>query len=46
MSPHELERAITGPAEAHGVTFEPALVAELVREVTTGPARCRCCSTR
>ncbi|MGD9700819.1 MAG: extracellular solute-binding protein [Acidimicrobiia bacterium] len=33
MTPHELERAITGPAERHGITFEPALVAELVREV-------------
>ena len=34
MTPQELERAITRPAEQHGVTFEPALVAELVREVT------------
>jgi ABC-type glycerol-3-phosphate transport system substrate-binding protein/energy-coupling factor transporter ATP-binding protein EcfA2 len=34
MNTHELERAITRPAEQHGVTFEPALLAELVREVT------------
>ncbi|HWM18254.1 MAG TPA: BTAD domain-containing putative transcriptional regulator, partial [Ilumatobacteraceae bacterium] len=33
MTPHELERAITGPVEQHGITFEPVLVAELVRDV-------------
>ncbi len=33
MSPEELERAITGPVEPLGVSFEPALVAELVRDV-------------
>ncbi|MDJ0496250.1 MAG: extracellular solute-binding protein [Acidimicrobiia bacterium] len=33
MSPEELERAITAPAGAVGVTFEPAVVAELIREV-------------
>ena len=37
MTPHELERAITGPAEQHGVTFEPALVAELVGDVVDRP---------
>ena len=37
MTPHELERAITCPAEPHGITFEPALVAALVREVTDRP---------
>ena len=37
MSPHELERAITGPVEQHGISFEPALVAELVREVVDRP---------
>ena len=37
MSPVELERAITRPAESHGVTFEPALIAELLREVTDRP---------
>ena len=37
MTPHELERAITCPAEPHGITFEPALVAGLVREVTDRP---------
>jgi DNA-binding SARP family transcriptional activator/tRNA A-37 threonylcarbamoyl transferase component Bud32/energy-coupling factor transporter ATP-binding protein EcfA2 len=34
MTPHDLERAVTRPAEQHGVTFEPALVAELVTDVT------------
>jgi ABC-type glycerol-3-phosphate transport system substrate-binding protein len=34
MTPQELERAITRPAEQHGVSFEPPLVAELLREVT------------
>ena len=33
MTPEELERAIVGPVEPLGVTFEPALVAELVRDV-------------
>ena len=33
MTPDELERAITGPVESLGVSFEPALVAELVHEV-------------
>jgi serine/threonine protein kinase/DNA-binding SARP family transcriptional activator/ABC-type glycerol-3-phosphate transport system substrate-binding protein len=33
MTPHELERAITGPVEQHGIAFEPGLVAELVRDV-------------
>ena len=33
MTAEELERAITGPSEPLGVTFEPALVAELVRDV-------------
>jgi ABC-type glycerol-3-phosphate transport system substrate-binding protein len=33
MTPEELGRAITGPVEPLGVTFEPALVAELVRDV-------------
>lgn len=33
MSPEELERAITGPAGALGVSFEPAVVAELIRDV-------------
>ena len=33
MTPEELERAIVGPADPLGVTFEPALVAELVRDV-------------
>jgi DNA-binding SARP family transcriptional activator len=37
MTPHELERAVTGPAEPLGVTFEPALVAELVRNVVDRP---------
>ncbi|MFN3258911.1 MAG: extracellular solute-binding protein [Ilumatobacter sp.] len=33
MTPEQLERAITGPVERMGVVFEPAVVAELVREV-------------
>ena len=33
MTPEELDRAITGPVERSGITFEPALVAELVRDV-------------
>lgn len=38
MTAHELERAITLPAEQRGVTFEPALVAELLREVADRPS--------
>ena len=34
MTTQELERAIARPAEQQGVALEPALVAELVREVT------------
>ena len=37
MTPLDLERAITCPAEPLGITFEPALVAALVREVTDRP---------
>ena len=37
MTPVDLERAITCPAEPLGITFEPALVAALVREVTDRP---------
>ena len=37
MTAHDLERAITRPAEPHGITFEPAVVAALVREVTDRP---------
>lgn len=37
MTAHDLERAITCPAEPCGITFEPALVAALVREVTDRP---------
>ena len=37
MTAHDLERAITCPAEPHGITFEPAVVAALVREVTDRP---------
>lgn len=33
MTPEELERAITGPADPLGVTFEQGLVAELIRDV-------------
>jgi len=33
MTPEELERAVVAPAERLGITFEPALVAELVRDV-------------
>ena len=40
MTPQELERAITGLAERHGVTFEPASWPP-VGEVTDRPARCR-----
>ncbi|MGI9607153.1 MAG: extracellular solute-binding protein [Acidimicrobiales bacterium] len=37
MTAGELERAIAGPAESLGVSFEPALVAELVRDVADRP---------
>ena len=37
MTPHELERAITGPVEHFGITFEPVLVSELVRDVVDRP---------
>ncbi len=37
MTAPDLERAITCPAEPFGVTFEPAVVAALVREVTDRP---------
>ncbi|HEX4931150.1 MAG TPA: hypothetical protein VFV62_10620, partial [Gaiellaceae bacterium] len=33
MTPHELERAITGPVDHYGIAFESGLVAELVRDV-------------
>lgn len=33
MTPEQLERAVTGPVERLGVVFEPAVVAELVREM-------------
>ncbi len=33
MTPEQLERAVTGPVERMGVVFEPAVVAELVREM-------------
>ncbi len=37
LSAEELERAITGPAEQIGVTFEPGLVATIVSEVNYQP---------
>ena len=37
MTAQDLERAITCPAEPYGITFEPALVAAVVREVTDRP---------
>ncbi len=37
MTPEELERAVVGPVEPLGVTFEPALVTELVRDVVDRP---------
>jgi DNA-binding SARP family transcriptional activator len=37
MTAHELEHAITCPAEPYGVSFDPAVVAALVREVTDRP---------
>lgn len=37
LSPDELETAITAPAAAVGVTFEPGLVAEIVAEVSGRP---------
>ena len=42
----ELEQAIVGPADPLGVTFEPALVAEMIATSSTVPARCHCCNTR
>ncbi len=33
MTSDQLERAVTGPVERFGVVFEPAVVAELVREM-------------
>jgi DNA-binding SARP family transcriptional activator/ABC-type glycerol-3-phosphate transport system substrate-binding protein len=38
MSPEELERAITGPAERVGATCEPALVGEMVAAVVEQPS--------
>ncbi len=37
MTPEEIERAVVGPVEPLDVTFEPALVAELVRDVIDRP---------
>lgn len=37
MTPDELERAITGPAEGAGVLIEPRLVAAIVAEVSEQP---------
>jgi ABC-type glycerol-3-phosphate transport system substrate-binding protein len=38
MSPEELQRAIEGPAERVGVSFEPGLVAQMVADVADHPA--------
>ena len=37
LSPDEIERAIVGPVAPLGVSFEPGLVAELVRDVADRP---------
>ena len=37
MTPDQLERAVTGPVEPLGISFEPALIAELVRDVLDRP---------
>ena len=37
LSPEEVERAITGPAERVGVQFEPGLVAQIVADVAEHP---------
>ena len=37
MTPDELEQAITLPAQRRGVTFEPALLAALLHDVTDRP---------
>ena len=37
LSPEEVERAIAGPAEAVGAVVDPALVAEIVADVTDQP---------
>ena len=37
MTPSELEQAITLPAQRRGVTFEPALLAALLHDVTDRP---------
>ena len=37
LSPEELERAITGPAERVGATLEPGLLAEMVADVVDEP---------
>jgi DNA-binding SARP family transcriptional activator/ABC-type glycerol-3-phosphate transport system substrate-binding protein/tRNA A-37 threonylcarbamoyl transferase component Bud32 len=37
MTPSELEQAITMPAQRRGVTFEPALLAALLHDVTDRP---------
>ncbi len=37
MTPSELEQAITQPAQRRGVTFEPALLAALLHDVTDRP---------
>jgi serine/threonine protein kinase/ABC-type glycerol-3-phosphate transport system substrate-binding protein len=37
MSPHEVERAITGPAERVGARFDRGLVAEIVADVAEHP---------
>lgn len=37
LSSEELKRAITEPAKQHGVTFEPGLVSEMVKDVVNQP---------
>lgn len=37
LSPHELERAVTGPAERAGVALEPGLVSQIVADVSSEP---------
>ena len=38
LSPHELERAVTGPAERAGVALEPGLVSQIVADVGSEPS--------
>ena len=45
LSPAELDEAIVQPTAHVGVAFDDGVVAALIAEAVSSPARCRCCSS-